>query len=190
MFSPQERRALSLAMLEDVVRAALALDAVWVLNSDDDAAETAVRAGADPRPDPTPGEGLNASLNAATAEAVKEGARGVLILSADCAAATTEDVRAISLGEGVMLAPDRFGIGTNALWRQPPDAIEAEFGGHSCRAHIALAHVSRVPLAIVPRPRLAIDVDSPRDLSELWRIGPGASTRTALEALGYPSRRR
>src|SRR5688572_27718997 len=62
VLSPAERRALSLAMLEDVVRAATALDAVWVLNSDDDAAVVAARAGGEPRPDPTPSEGLNASL--------------------------------------------------------------------------------------------------------------------------------
>ena len=181
---------LSLAMLDDVIRAARALDAVWVLNSDDDAADVAARAGAEPHPDPTPDEGLNASLNAATGEAVKEGALGVLILAADCPAATEEDVTAISLGTGVMLAPDRLGTGTNAIWRQPPDAIEVSFGGNSYRSHIALAHVSGVSLAIVPRPRLAIDVDRPRDLEELWRVGPGPSTKAALESLGYPSRRR
>ncbi|HJR19910.1 MAG TPA: 2-phospho-L-lactate guanylyltransferase, partial [Actinomycetota bacterium] len=61
-----ERRTLSLAMLADVVEAARGFDRVWVLESDDDAARVAVAGGAEPIPDPAPGRGLNASLDAAT----------------------------------------------------------------------------------------------------------------------------
>ncbi len=190
VLSPEERRELSLAMLRDVVRAAGALDAVWVLNSDDDAAAVAREEGAEPRPDPSPGDGLNASLDRATAMANEEGARGVLVLSADCPAATQADVRAVAIGNGVVMAPDRYGTGTNALWRSPPDAIITAFGGNSRRSHTALAHVHHVPFAVLPLPRLALDVDRPADLADVWTLGPGDATRAALEALGYPSRRR
>jgi 2-phospho-L-lactate/phosphoenolpyruvate guanylyltransferase len=190
VLSPDQRRALSLAMLTDVVRAAGALDAVWVLNSDDDAADVARAAGGEPRPDPAPGQGLNASLDAATAMAAEEGARGVLVVSADCPAATRADLRALALGNGVVMAPDRYGTGTNALWRSPPGAIQTSFGGNSARSHTALAHVHHVPFAIRPLPRLALDVDRPADLEDVWALGPGDATRAALEALGYPSRRR
>ena len=54
VLSADQRRALSLAMLTDVVRAAGALDVVWVLNSDEDAAAVARAEGAEPRPDPAP----------------------------------------------------------------------------------------------------------------------------------------
>ena len=190
VLSPEERRSLSLAMLTDVVRAAGELDAVWVLNSDEDAAEAARAAGGEPRTDPTPGEGLNASLDAATAQATAEGARGVLVLSADCPATTRADVRAISVGDGVVMAPDRYGTGTNAMWRSPPEAIQVSFGGNSRRSHTALAHVHHVPFAVLPLPRLALDVDRPADLDDVMAIGPGEATRAALERLGYPSRRR
>ena len=190
VLSPDERRALSLAMLRDVVRAAGALDAVWVLNSDDDAATVARDEGAEPRPDPAPGEGLNASLDKATWMATEEGARGVLVLSADCPAARREDVTAVAIGDGVVMAPDRYGTGTNALWRSPPGAIITSFGGNSRRSHTALAHVHHVPFAVLPLPRLAMDVDRPADLEDVWAVGPGDATRAALEALGYPSRRR
>ena len=190
VLSPAERRALSLAMLRDVVRAAGALDAVWVLNSDDDAAVVAHEEGAEPRPDPAPGEGLNASLDKATAMAIEEGARGVLVLSADCPAATRNDVRAVAIGDGVIMAPDRYGTGTNALWRSPPGAIITSFGGNSRRSHTALAHVHHVTFAVMALPRLALDVDRPADLADVWTLGPGDATRAALEALGYPSRRR
>jgi 2-phospho-L-lactate guanylyltransferase len=190
VLSPEERRALSLAMLRDVVRAAGALDAVWVLNSDDDAAAVAREEGAEARPDPAPGEGLNASLDTATAMAIEEGAHGVLVLSADCPAATRADVKAVSIGDGVVMATDRYGTGTNALWRSPPGTIITSFGGNSRRSHTALAHVHDVPFAVLPLPRLALDVDRPADLADVWALGPGDATRAALEALGYPSRRR
>ena len=190
VLSPDQRRALSLAMLRDVVRAAGALDVVWVLNSDDDAAAVATEEGAEARPDPAPGEGLNASLDAATWMASEEGARGVLVLSADCPAATHDDVKQIAIGDGVVMAPDRYGTGTNALWRSPAGVIQTSFGGTSRRSHTALAHVHHVPFAVLPLPRLAMDVDRPADLEDVWALGPGDATRAALEALGYPSRRR
>ena len=190
VLSPDERRELSLAMLADVVRAASVLDAVWVLNSDEAAAAVASKEGAEARPDPAPGAGLNASLDAASAEAAAAGARGVLILSADCPAARPEDVKAMCVGDGVVMAPDRYGTGTNALWRSPPAVIQAAFGGNSRRSHTALAHVHRVPFAVLPFPRLALDVDRPHDLIDVWTLGPGEATRAVLERLGYPSRRR
>ena len=190
VLSPDERRDLSLAMLADVVRAASALDSVWVLNSDEEAAAVARAGGAEPRPDPAPGAGLNASLDAATADAVEAGARGVLVLSADCPAARPEDVKAVSIGEGVVMAPDRYGTGTNALWRSPPAVIQVSFGGNSRKSHTALAHVHHASFAVMPLARLALDVDRPRDLDDVWTLGPGDSTRAMLERLGYPSRRR
>ncbi|HEX9775849.1 MAG TPA: 2-phospho-L-lactate guanylyltransferase [Actinomycetota bacterium] len=182
------RRRLSLAMLEDVTRAATVLDHVWVLHSDDDAAEAAVRAGGEPRRDATPDEGLNASLAAATEAALREGATGVLIVSADCPAVTEADVRATALGEGVVLAPDRTGVGTNALWRMPPATIPTHFGGKSRQAHESVARGRGVPFAIVARPALALDVDEPRDLDALAAMGAGAATAAVLSSLGYPAR--
>src|SRR5205814_8846132 len=73
------------------------------------------------------------------------------ILSADCPAATRADVKAVAIGDGVVMAPDRYGTGTNALWRSPPDAIHVSFGGNSRRSHTALAHVHHVPFAVQDR---------------------------------------
>jgi 2-phospho-L-lactate guanylyltransferase len=190
VLDPEQRRALSLAMLADVVAAARVLGAVWVLNSDEDAVAVAKRAGGEPRPDPTPDAGLNASLIAATEDAVAAGARGVLVLSADCAAATPDDVRAVSGGPGVMIAPDRYGTGTNALWRNPPALIEPTFGPRSRRAHEAQARAHGFSFALVPRPGLAFDIDRAADLEHAREVHVGEATRAMLETLGYPSRRR
>ena len=190
VLSPEERRALSLAMLHDVVVAAGALDAVWVLHSDDEAASVARAAGADARADPAPGEGLNASLTVATTDAIAAGATGVLVVSADCPAASREDVRALSVGHGVLLAPDRSGRGTNALWRSPPDAIGLAFGPDSKRAHSSICHRTGVPFAVVPRAGIALDIERPSDLDAAWAAPVGDATRAVLKDLGYPSRRR
>lgn len=191
LLDPMQRRTLALAMLDDVVTAAVSvMDDVWVLNSDEEAARVATTAGATAVPDPDPGAGLNPALNAATEAAIDLGATGVLVLAADCPAVRPADVRALALGPGVAIAPDRTGHGTNALWRMPPDAIGCVYGERSRRAHEALAHVRRVPCAVIPLERVAADVDVPRDLDLLVRMGPGPATSAALESLGYPSARR
>lgn len=189
VLSPEERRALSLAMLADVIDAGWALDAVWAITTDDDATAVAVAAGAEVHPDPAPADGLNASLAGVTADAVEAGFSGVLVLSADCAAVRRDDVRSLAPGRGVALAPNLDGTGTNALWRSPGDAIPTHFGPDSRQAHESVAHGRGVPFAVVPLSRVARDVDRPEDLDALWDLGPGRTTRVAMEALGYPSRR-
>lgn len=187
---PDERRRLSLAMLADVATAARGFDRVWVLQSDEEAAAAALRSGAEPRPDPAPGRGLNASLDAATADAMASGAAGVLVVSADLAAVTPEDLRALAQGHGVALAPDLGRSGTNAIWRHPADVIGAAFGPDSRADHEAAAAVAGVPFRLLESPGLAADVDTPDGLATVWRLGPGPATRRALEEMGIAARLR
>ena len=186
--NPDERRRLSLAMLADVIDAARDFDRVWVLNSDADAAAVARAAGVEPVDDPAPGKGLNASLDEATKLAIAEGGSGILVVSADLAAVTTGDLEALSAAPGVSLAPDRAGVGTNALWRSPGDAIGLAFGPNSRAAHERLARDGGSDLSVVERPGLAIDVDTPDDLAAAWSHGVGSHTRKALEAMDVASR--
>ena len=185
-----ERRQLSLAMLADVVAAARGFDRVWVLQSDEDAAAVATAGGVEPRPDPAPGGGLNASLDAATFAALGEGATAVIVVAADIPAATPADLESVGSGEGVALAPDRLGSGTNVLWRRPGDAIATRFGGASRDAHEAAAAVAGTSFRVVESPRLAADVDTPDALAVVWALGPGPATRRALEEMGIAARLR
>ena len=188
--SPSERRTLSLAMLTDVIAAVRSLDRVWVLNSDAEAAALAVDAGVEPVGDPAPGRGLNPSLAAATALAVEAGATGVLIVSADLPAVAPEDVEAMTAASGVAIAADRSGAGTNALWRSPGDLIDVAFGPSSLAGHATLAGDAGVGAAIVERPGLALDVDTPDDLAAAWAHGVGPATRRSLEEMGIATRLR
>jgi 2-phospho-L-lactate/phosphoenolpyruvate guanylyltransferase len=186
-----ERRELTLAMLTDVVRAARVLDEVWVLCSDEDAARLAQKEGATAHADPVPDAGLNASLAAATADAVNAGADGVLVISSDCPAVTTADVKRLSVGTGVLIAPDRYGVGTNAIWRAPADTMPTYFGERSRRAHESYARGRDISCAIVPVSRVALDVDRPADLDDVFgMLAADSATRAVMASLGYPARGR
>jgi 2-phospho-L-lactate guanylyltransferase len=188
--STDERRRLSLTMLADVIAAARGFDRVWVLNSDVDAEDVSRAAGVEAVSDPAPGLGLNASLTAATRAAIADGATGVLVVSADLPSVRANDLAALVTSPGVALAPDRAGVGTNALWRAPGDGIDVAFGPNSLAAHAELARAAGTPAIVVARPGLALDVDTPDDLAEAWRHGVGAATRKALEELGIAARLR
>jgi len=188
--NPDERRRLSLAMLADVVAAAQGFSNVWVLNSDAEAERLAIEAGVGSVPDPAPGGGLNASLAAATARALAEGADGVLVVSADLPAVTADDLAVMCSSSGVAVAPDRGGSGTNALWRSPADAIGVAFGANSLAAHARLARDAGVPARVVDLPGLALDVDTPADLAAACAQIVGARTRRALEEMDLAARLR
>ena len=185
---PAERRALSLAMLADVIGAARGFERVWVLNSDAAAAELAVEAGAEAVPDPAPGLGLNASLAAATALAIDAGAEGVLVVSADLPAVGPEALAELCAAPGVALAPDGKGVGTNALWRSPADLIGVAFGPSSLAAHATLAWDAGVGARIVERPGLQLDVDTPDDLAVALAGTVGLATRRAFDEMDLGSR--
>ena len=189
--APGERRRISLAMLADVAAAAVAaVDELWVLLSDDDAGAVADEAGALAVPDPAPGQGLTASLDASTRGAIGEGATGVLVVSADLPAVTAEDLRTLIGSGGLALAPDAGGTGTNALWRSPGDAIATAFGPQSRAAHESLARGASLRLSVVERPGLAADVDTPAGLAAAWALGVGTHTRRALEEMDLAARLR
>src|SRR5438105_3390640 len=77
-----------------------------------------------------------------------------------------------------VLSPDERGdLAAHLLRRvlrlalRPPAAIPFRFGIDSFSAHQEAARSASVPLAIVRRPGLAFDLDTPDDLSEWLRSG-------------------
>ena len=59
---------------------------------------------------------------------------------------------------GVVIAPDRRELGTNALLVTPPDVIPFCFGPDSFRQHLAAAEAAGVTLIVVRSLDLAMDV--------------------------------
>jgi 2-phospho-L-lactate/phosphoenolpyruvate guanylyltransferase len=114
-------------------------------------------------------EPLNAALRQAAEVAVRGGATALLVLHADLvevSAPTIDDmVRAMPAGPGVVLAPDRRRVGTNALLTRPPQIIPFAFGPGSFEAHRRLAEALGITLVVHESPGLADDLDTPDDLT-------------------------
>ncbi len=146
------------------------LEGTLVVSEDARALEIARGCGAIPLKE-HPRSGLNAALTSGVREAVKRGAATIVILPADLPTVTADDildlVGHIPVAPGVALAPDRNRRGTNALAESPPDLLDFEFGEPSFPSHCAQARAKHAGLAVVERPGLMLDIDSPQDLDEI-----------------------
>lgn len=171
VLAPAERRALVLAMLEDVLaalRGARELAGVGVISRDPRVLGRAAELGADALLDGA--SGLNGALVDAARFYAAAGATAVLALSADLPLLTPGDVAAmIALDDGrpgVVLAPSADG-GTNALLARPPLAMPFLFGPGSLELHRSAARERDLPARLVKSPGLTFDVDRPDDLLRL-----------------------
>ena len=179
--------ALSLAMMLDVLDALLhvpELDRVAVVTPDALVARAARDAGAEAllRDDP----GLNASIEAASAELAPGPGDSVLVVLGDVAAAAPEEISELlhaAESPGVALAPSRDG-GTSALLRTPRNAIPARFGADSAKRHREEAERVGVPYRELFLSSLAIDVDVADDVRAILACETlGRRTREALSRL-------
>ncbi|HVL90520.1 MAG TPA: 2-phospho-L-lactate guanylyltransferase [Actinomycetota bacterium] len=186
VLSPEERRFLCLAMLADVCAAAAEAECgrVMVIASDTDAEAVARVFGATVVKDPTPEAGLNTSLDAA----IPADPGGVLIVASDLPACSAAELRSVAGFEGVRIATDAGGTGTNALWRRPPGVIAPAFGDDSARRHRKAAAEAGAAFEAVAPAGLSFDVDLPTDLFLAWDAPVGPNTRSALRELGFPDR--
>ena len=186
---------LTRALLADVLDALGQRDEiarVVVVTPDREVAEAARAADAEAfvRADP----GLNESLDAAAAELARDGAESLLVVLGDVAGVLPGEIGALYEalaglgGRGVVLAPSSDGR-TSALLRAPHDVIPSRFGKESAAAHREAARAAGVPIAELPLPSLAVDLDTVAD-AEALLAGPGARrTRALLRELGLGSPR-
>ncbi len=189
MLTPLERGALTLAMLEDVLDATLAVPGweSWVISPDEVVLEIAVRRGARPvAENKTP---LSAAVRQVESLAKEREADALAVLLGDVALVTPEALTAAfrTLGP-VVLAPSSGGDGTNLLLRRPPRAIPARFGPESFRRHLELATARGLPAAVVDRPELGFDLDTPDDILRLLRTGKRGRTREVCREMDLAAR--
>lgn len=170
--SPAQRQALSLTMLEDVLRAAAACGGdgvrLFVASSDPAALDLGWRWGcelireAEQRSE-------SRSVDAAAAACAGAGVESLLVIPGDVPLVRPDDIRRILAarpeGAGVVLVPSRDAKGTNGILRRPPDAIPSRFGYDSFRAHQEEAARRGLPCRVVHLARLALDIDEAEDLS-------------------------
>ena len=115
------------------------------------------------------------------------GARCTALLPGDCPLldATELDAALGRMSEGrVAVVPDRHGAGTNALLLCPADAIGPAFGEDSMQRHRDRAERAGHEPAVERLESLALDLDTPADLSALAAVlerDPARAPATAAE---------
>ncbi len=189
ILSPLERGALTLAMLEDVLDAAILVPGweTWVVSPDEAVLEIAVRRGARALHEDKPP--LSGAIRQVEKEATDGGVDALAVLLGDVALLTADALSTAlrTLGP-VLVAPDRRAEGTNLLLRRPPRAIQARFGRFSLAKHREAATAKGLPVATVELPELAFDLDDPPDIATLLGSGRPGRTRSCLLEMDALSR--
>jgi 2-phospho-L-lactate guanylyltransferase len=200
MLSEAERRALALAMLEDVVRAlqsVQAIDSVNVVSPDAEVLERAAELGAATIAEPASVRGINQALGHALSTleppgraGVRPGPDAVLAVLADVPAAAPSDFASIldeAPERGVVIVPSSA-KGTSALFLRPPGVIPFRFGELSFQMHKREAAARRIEARVLHIERLEHDIDEPDDLRRLLEQPAETATHRLLAQLSLAPR--
>lgn len=175
ILGPQQRRALALGMLADVIGVcwqARAIVTGTVAVVDEPAAHAvALQGGAIDIADPGLGD-MNAAVAAGVAAAGARGARTVVVVPGDIPLISVEDIQALLDSAGlapraVVIGSSHDGGGTNALLLRPPDIIAPQFGPPSVGRHVQAGLAVGAHTVVRAGLGLALDVDTPADLALL-----------------------
>jgi 2-phospho-L-lactate guanylyltransferase len=179
-------RELAREMLADVLDAiggSAAVERTLVVTSEWDLPET--RSGWLAVPDSRRRSTHSSAARRGVERALREGASCAALLPGDCPLLDPAELdgalRRARPGR-VGIVPDRHGSGTNALILCPPDAIDPAFGEGSRERHERLAREAGHQPVIERLFSLAIDVDTPEDLTVLRQAldrNPALAPRTA-----------
>jgi 2-phospho-L-lactate guanylyltransferase len=182
--SKDDRRALSLAMLADVLAAASAVGSPRVVTGDDEGAALAREVGAAVVSDPGGGQGP------AVASALAGlGPGPIVIVNADVPCAEPSDLLALlkvtpAAGIALVEAPDGT---TNALGLSEPEVFAPLYGPNSAARFRAHAQEHGVQVVSPSIPNLSDDVDTIDDLERLRsRFGPRTQACLCDLPVGVP----
>ena len=183
--SRRTRCELSLAMLGDVLAAALAIGTPRIVTPDADAAALARELDVELVADPGGGQG---PAVAAALDGLDPGA--ILIVNADVPCVVPDDLRgllAATPAGGVALVEALDGT-TNALGISAPSVFAPLYGPDSAARFRARAAELGLASVSVASPNLADDVDTVADLQRLHlRLGPRSQIALATLPVEIPS---
>jgi 2-phospho-L-lactate guanylyltransferase len=111
----------------------------------------------------SPGMGLNGAVDSGRATIAGKGFEHVIIAHSDLPLAT--DLAPLAVPGTIVIAPDRRRDGTNVIAMPVGVDLPAAYGGGSFRRHVTAARATGLRLEVRPDPRLALDVDTPADLT-------------------------
>lgn len=175
ILSPNERRDLSEAMLEDVLTTVMAVpefEKVAVATMCPTAKIISMRHGASVF-STGQDEGQTAAVAQATAAFEAEGITSMLMLPGDVPLVTPEEIHRVLEIHGsapaMTIVPARDEQGSNCIVLSPPTATNLRFGSNSYFPHLDAARKLSLDLRTPKLPGIGLDIDTPEDLMELCR---------------------
>jgi 2-phospho-L-lactate guanylyltransferase len=183
MLSPDQRRALAVAMVEDVL-AALSespLAGIMVNTIDPLAIELARRYGARVVTDGAR-DGHTGAVTAMARILAAEGA-DMLTVPGDIPRVTASEVAAVVAARrpspSLTIVPAHDRRGSNAMLLSPPLVMPLKFGDDSFLPHLATARALGIEPTVVELPGIGLDIDQPEDLQALLAAEPPMPSHTS-----------
>lgn len=193
VLSPEERRALARAMLEDVLEAlaAVGLDSVLVVTRDPEVMALARQYSTAVLKE-TANRGQTEAVALAQRFAAEQGAQRFLTIPSDVPQVTPQEISALveasRQGPGAGFVPSRSGLGTNGVLLSPPDLMALRFGEPSFADHLSAARQRGLEPVVLRLAGLGLDVDGPEDLRALLESERKTRSAELLRALGIEAR--
>lgn len=172
-WTPDRRAALARELLERTIAVVRPrVSGVLVCTDAAGVVDVAEAAGCAWLRDP-PGASFSEVIDGGLAHLWRRGVTRAVVIMADLPLLAGADVDALLDavdGDVGAIAPDRHGLGTNAV------VLTLSPGDRTCFGHpdSFLRHQARRPAAVVRRPGLGLDLDVPEDLAALQARCPGA----------------
>ncbi len=151
----------------------------WVVSDGEDVRKAAATRGFETIEDE--GTGLNDALKLAIADIVGKGAESVTVVPSDVPLAYEEDIRDLvdtGATSDIVVVPSDDDGGTNGLFLSPPDLLEPRFGSASLKAHVDAAADRQLRCSILALPRLALDIDTIKDVDAFLERPAYGTSRT------------
>ena len=127
--------------------------------------------------------GETAAIEMGTRTAIESGAGETLVLPGDIPLVTSDELAALyaaAPAAGILLSPAADGRGSNAVLRRPGDLIPLRFGNDSFVPHRRAAEETGRPVVIAEFPGIALDIDTPADLAQLFSQPRRSQTQELL----------
>ena len=188
MLRPQTRKALALAMLEDVLAAVTATPGIaglLVVTVDPEAGRLAARYGAR-LVEAGARDGHTGAVGAAARLLAAEGRAGMLTLPGDIPLVTPVELAQLlaahTLAPSFTIAPSHDERGSNAIACSPPDGVPLRFGENSFYPHLQAAEACGIRPNVVRLRGIALDIDNPEDVVSFMRFDAPTRARAVLVA--------
>jgi 2-phospho-L-lactate guanylyltransferase len=182
--SPELRRGLAPAMLEDVLAAlaeAPGLAGRLIVTTDPAAIALAARYGCCSTADGA-GDGHTGAVMAAARRLARDGVAGMLTVPGDIPLVTAAEIGRLLAAHrpapSFTIAPSHDEKGSNAILVSPSDAVPLRFGDDSFFPHLRAAEACGIAPTVLHLPGIAFDIDNPADLAHFARLG--SRTRAGL----------